>query len=100
MKVRNVVATVSASALLVAGFLLTAGVAALWLAQHGRANLVAAARDRGETLQAMFLRLVRATARRPESWDPFEMGAGIVDAAALLAALQEQALPVKRRRRG
>ncbi len=65
---------------------LTAGVAALWLAQHGRANLVAAARDRGETLQAMFLRLVRATARRPESWDPFEMGAGIVDAAALLAA--------------
>jgi subtilisin family serine protease len=65
---------------------LTAGVAALWLAHHGRANLVAAARDRGETLQAMFRRLVRATARAPAVWDSFEMGAGIVDARALLEA--------------
>jgi len=65
---------------------LTAGVAALWLAHHGRANLVAAARSGGETLQQMFLRLVRATARRPATWDAFEMGAGIVDAAALLGA--------------
>lgn len=65
---------------------LTAGVAALWLAHHGRPNLVAAARARGETLQVMFRRLVRATARRPDEWDPFEMGAGIVDAHALLAA--------------
>src|SRR5262249_42476634 len=32
---------------------LTAGVAALWLAHHGRANLIAEARARGETLQAM-----------------------------------------------
>jgi serine protease len=37
-------------------------------------------------LQQMFLRLVRATARRPAGWDPFEMGAGIVDARALLGA--------------
>jgi len=65
---------------------LTAGVAALWLAHHGRANLVAAARARGETLQVMFRRLVRATARRPDGWDIFEMGAGVVDARALLAA--------------
>jgi subtilisin family serine protease len=65
---------------------LTAGVAALWLAHHGRANLVAAARARGETLQVMFRRLLRATARRPAVWDPFEMGAGIVDARALLEA--------------
>lgn len=65
---------------------LTAGVAALWLAHHGRANLVAAARARGETLQALFRRLLQATARRPEQWDDFDMGPGIVDAHALLAA--------------
>jgi serine protease len=65
---------------------LTAGVAALWLAHHGRADLVAAARARGETLQDMFRRLVRATARRPTGWDTFQLGAGIVDARALLAA--------------
>lgn len=65
---------------------LTAGVAALWLAHHGRANVIAAARELGETLQRMFLRLVRATAYQPGVWDPFEMGAGIVDAEALLRA--------------
>jgi serine protease len=65
---------------------LTAGVAALWLAHHGRANLVAAARVRGETLQVMFRRLLQATARRPAAWNPFEMGPGIVDARALLEA--------------
>jgi serine protease len=65
---------------------LTAGVAGLWLAHHGRANLVAEARARGETLQAMFRRLLRATARRPAGWDSFQMGGGIVDARALLEA--------------
>ncbi|HEY5855437.1 MAG TPA: S8 family serine peptidase [Aldersonia sp.] len=65
---------------------LTAGVAALWLAHHGRADLIAAAHARGDTLQAMFLRLLRATARRPAGWDAAEMGAGIADARALLAA--------------
>ena len=65
---------------------LTAGVAALWLAHHGRANLIAAARARGETVQDMFRRLAMASARRPPGWDSFDMGAGIVDAAALLAA--------------
>jgi hypothetical protein len=64
---------------------LTAGVAALWLAHHGRANLIAAARAGGETLQVMFRRLVGATARRPAGWDPADMGAGIADAQALLA---------------
>ena len=66
---------------------LTAGVAGLWLAHHGRANLVAEARVRGETLQVMFRRLLRATARRPPGWDSFQMGAGIVDARALLEAV-------------
>jgi hypothetical protein len=65
---------------------LTAGVAALWLAHHGRADLIAAARARGETLQDMFKRLLRATARRPAGWDTFELGAGIADARALLEA--------------
>ena len=65
---------------------LIAGVAALWLAHHGRADLLAAARARGETLQDMFLRLLQATARRPAGWDSGEMGAGIADARALLAA--------------
>jgi hypothetical protein len=65
---------------------LTAGIAALWLAHHGRAVLIGAARARGETLQAMFRRIVMATARRPANWDGFTMGAGIVDARALLEA--------------
>jgi serine protease len=65
---------------------LTAGVAACWLAHHGRANLIAAARVQGETLQAMFLRLLKATARRPLDWDSFNMGAGVVHAQRLLRA--------------
>jgi subtilisin family serine protease len=63
---------------------LAAGVAACWLAHHGRSTLAAEARERGETLQAMFRRLLKATARKPNSdWDSFNMGAGIVDARAL-----------------
>ena len=65
---------------------LTAGVAAMWVAHHGRANVIAAAHERGETVQAMFRRLLRATARRPSPWDAEAMGAGIVDARALLEA--------------
>lgn len=65
---------------------LTAGVAALWLAHHGRANLIGAARARDESLQTMFRRLVQATARRPATWWPFQMGPGILDARALLEA--------------
>ncbi len=79
---------------------LTAGVAACWLAHHGRPNLIAAARAHGETLQAMFLRLLKATARRPAGWDGFNMGAGVVHAKRLLQAQfdlgrdKESALPV------
>jgi len=65
---------------------LVAGVAGLWLAYHGRADVIAAAGARGETVQGMFLRLLRATARQPQGWNALEMGAGIVDARALLAA--------------
>lgn len=66
---------------------LTAGVAALWLAHHGRDTITMEAKSRQETVQAMFRRLLRATARRPAAgWDDTEMGQGIVDARALLAA--------------
>ncbi|WP_109106245.1 S8 family serine peptidase [Azospirillum sp. TSO35-2] len=65
---------------------LVAGAAACWLAYHGRANVIAAARARGETVQSLFRRLLKATARRPKEWEPLEMGAGVVDALALLKA--------------
>ena len=65
---------------------LAAGVAACWLAFHGRANVVSAARQRGETVQDMFRRIVMATARVPDGWDSFNMGAGVIDAEALLKA--------------
>lgn len=65
---------------------MVAGVAAVWLAHHGRANLIAAARANTETLQVMFRRLLQATARRPVEWDAFAMGAGVVDTLALLQA--------------
>jgi serine protease len=65
---------------------LTAGTAALWLAHHGRDKLIQEAAKRGETLQEMFRRLARATARRPDGWDSSKMGAGVVDARALLEA--------------
>jgi Subtilase family len=65
---------------------LAAGTAALWLSHHGRANLIGAARARRETLQDMFRRMARATARRRSGWDSFSIGAGIGDAHALLSA--------------
>ena len=52
----------------------------------GEPNVVAAAHARGETVQAMFRRLLQATARRPTPWDAQAMGPGIVDARALLEA--------------
>jgi serine protease len=65
---------------------LTAGVAACWLAHHGRDRLIREAEANGETLQIMFRRLLRATAARPAGWDGVNMGTGIVDALALIEA--------------
>ena len=61
-----------------------AGVAALWLAHHSPAAL----RQRyGPSLQAAFWQLlVTDGCRVPAGWDGSRWGAGIVDAAALLAA--------------
>jgi hypothetical protein len=63
----------------------TAGVAALWLAHHGRDALIA--RYGRENLQAVFRSLVSTAGhRRPAGWDTANYGVGIVDAHALLSA--------------
>ena len=63
---------------------LTAGAAACWLAHHGRANVVLAARRNGETVQALFRRLVSATASTPPNWDTTSFGTGVLDMRRLL----------------
>jgi lambda repressor-like predicted transcriptional regulator len=64
---------------------LTGGVAALWLAHHGRDRLIGLLPD-GRTLQDMFRALVRKTATAAGTLDPDSFGAGVVDARALLEA--------------
>ena len=64
---------------------LTAGVAALWLAHHGRQKLIDSLAP-GEKLQDRFARLLSLTARVPAQWNSREFGAGIVNAIALLKA--------------
>jgi hypothetical protein len=59
-----------------------AGVAALWLAYHGRDRLVA--RFGAENLSGAFRSLVRASSRTPDGWDSESWGSGIVDAHSLL----------------
>lgn len=58
----------------------TAGVAALWLSYHTTELKKFARKD----IPALFERLARCTARRPSGWDSKKMGAGIIDADALL----------------
>jgi subtilisin family serine protease len=67
---------------------LTAGVAALWVAAHGRDTLKAAAAQAGTTVQRMFNALIAQTAHRPPGWRT-GLGAGLVNAGRLLA----EALP-------
>lgn len=62
---------------------LTAGVAALWLAHHGRDAVVAEALKRGISVQELFRAALIATARTPARWNT-ALGAGIVDAEKLL----------------
>lgn len=62
---------------------LIAGVAALWLAYHGREALIASLPP-GRTLQEMFRRLLAASAVVPLGHDTGEYGAGMVNAKALL----------------
>ncbi|MBX9363224.1 S8/S53 family peptidase [Streptomyces sp. WAC04114] len=73
-----------------------AGVAALWVAHHGHAELKA--RYGAEQIQSVFLHLLgTAGHRRPAGWDTGQWGAGIVDAEALLSAPLPAAVPVLRR---
>ncbi len=71
-----------------------AGVAALWIAKHGHANLVA--RFGRPNVQAAFLQLLRrpGVCRRPPGWDGARYGAGIIDAFALLDAALPQPFAV------
>lgn len=62
---------------------LTAGIAALWLSHFGRAAVMQEARRRSTTVQELFRAGARQSSRRPANWDS-GLGAGVVDAAALL----------------
>lgn len=72
-----------------------AGVAALWLAHHGRDNLLA--KYHGQAyLHHVFAYLLQQTARRPgDWWQDEQFGPGIVNAEdLLLAALPDPELPI------
>jgi serine protease len=62
---------------------LSAGVAALWLGHHGRAKVIAEARVRGVSVQALFRTAAQQTARKPAGF-PSGLGAGVINAEALL----------------
>jgi V8-like Glu-specific endopeptidase len=66
---------------------LTAGVAALWLEHFGFAACRAEARRRGNLpVQELFRAALKASAdASAPGWDSHEMGAGVIDAEALLA---------------
>jgi hypothetical protein len=62
---------------------LSAGIAALWLGHHGRAKVIAEARVRGVSVQALFRTAAQQTARKPAGF-PSGLGAGVINAEALL----------------
>jgi serine protease len=61
-----------------------AGVAALWLARHGRDALVA--RYGAEKVPLVFNQILRSTCTSVPAWEPGKFGAGLVNAHAALAA--------------
>lgn len=61
---------------------ITAGVAALWVGHHTATRVKAAAQ--GGSVQNLFVSLLQATSWRPAGFDTASMGAGIVNAEALL----------------
>ncbi len=74
---------------------LTAGVAALWIERFGFTAIQSAARQRGTVVQELFRAALKQTAQKPAGWDKTKMGAGIVDAEALLGlALSNIVQPV------
>jgi hypothetical protein len=61
-----------------------AGIAALWLAKHGRSKIIQACGGR-EKVPPTFLQLLRATATPVPGWPAGQFGGGLVDADKLLA---------------
>ncbi len=78
------------------GTALTSGTAALWIAHHSRDAVRARAAQLGMSVNDLFRAAIRQTARRPANgWDP-GLGAGIVDATALLALELDRIAPLHR----
>ncbi|MDQ7261897.1 S8 family serine peptidase [Paracoccus sp. PS-1] len=67
---------------------ISAGVAALWVARHGgRAKLQQAARQRGTTVQAMWVHCATQGMTPPPVWNGSQrLGAGVINAARALGA--------------
>ena len=63
---------------------LTAGVAALWLAHHGRDILISIAQREQITLQTLFRKAIQSTATKPADWSTDRYGSGIINAEKLL----------------
>jgi hypothetical protein len=63
---------------------ITAGIAALWLKKHGPDNVRHIAATRNTSVQYLFLAALQSSAAPGPGWDAGELGAGIVDAVALL----------------
>jgi hypothetical protein len=64
----------------------TAGIAALWLAHHGREQMIERLRAEkpGKTLQDAFRSALQRTAYKPPGWPSHGLGTGIVQADKLL----------------
>ncbi|HEX9991022.1 MAG TPA: S8/S53 family peptidase [Chloroflexia bacterium] len=62
-----------------------AGMAALWIAKHGRAKLIKACGS-ARNIPTTFMRLLRETATPVPAWSRGEFGGGLVNADALLKA--------------
>jgi thermitase len=71
----------------------TAGIAALWLSYHGRAELIS--RYGRNRLASVFKLLLQQTCRRVAGWDTAQYGPGIVNAKALLEAALPSEAPAR-----
>lgn len=61
-----------------------AGIAALWLSRHTVQAVRAEANLRRVSISLLFKVALQHTARRPNTWEEGQLGAGVADAAALL----------------
>ncbi|MCG8671835.1 MAG: S8/S53 family peptidase [Pseudomonadales bacterium] len=66
---------------------LTAGVAALWISYHGYDNLVAFYGGEAQKVPEAFKEILNTVGhRRPDNWNTYRYGSGIIDAAKVLQA--------------